>query len=1038
MESAGFGTGLFDLTTLKQQFFNAVVSGDTCSTKSLLSEQELDLNTIDDCGYTALHHAASRNDTKMMKLLHAHGSDVDAQTGDESGVSAAHIAALYGNLQAIVVLHQLGCNMSAFDNSDLTPLHYAVDCEDVATVEVLLNHSASVRACGSSGAPLHLAAQKGNNKIVMLLVQKGLPADIDIQDNHGCTPLHLAASNGWLNTTKLLVWMGADMLCLSVDGKAPADLATDNRHAVILNYFTRTQDNVFSNFSNCNPVLQRLGAALFIATVECSVLSVRYLVTCAHCPPDVEDNFGTTSLIIAAGRGDLIMCEVLIQLGANVNHVNKEGISVLMFAASRGHSIVVAKLIESGSKVDYVSPEYGSALHHAAYRLHSSVVKIILEHGCLIDIADGNYFTALDWAAENSNLSMCKFVVRLDRMEYRRLKPLQILNSLALSLTENRQTHVQFFIETLEQYRTHDITRLATTYGIPYFVLYGSLPCLMSCAINFNERFCLADRDRRDLLGFLHVAAINGNTDVFQVLTEEQLKSQINQFKDISTVCSTFFGENPLSGYTHLNPLQVCLLVLGGCRPIQLFGTLNLRKTPIRTKVYDYVAFCKQLIKVKPDIVNEMLADGRTPLNLARDFGLKEMAWMLLDKGGQTNPFLKHPDSAYTWHLEKSTSMTGIASTFKQHLLQRSFSQDGHWHLQDEADEIHLQSQPSLSEITEFVLPLISNRWLTVGRMLGVEETVLDATYEDTSTEEAKCRRVLKWWLEHCTRPTWRLLLGVIGQTDAKQQILVSLRRACQPQVMMGMSAHLEHSESDSSRTTMSSPTPYRQQLTGSQVMQSKFLQTYLNQNSCGNFPITTQAFHTQNIPNGYPQPLLSTTQHYPNHPPPTYHHNQHTPAQHPPTQHPPTQQPSTQHPSTHPSTHPPTHHPPTQHPPTQNPAPWIHSVQHPPTQIPHGNLHACYPTMLSLQKEVVSEVAYDWYKLGIFLEVDTNVLNNIDASFNMQVGRVERCCADLLLRWLRGDSGTGATPRTWATLVSAIENISPPLAEELQVKYCV
>ena len=76
--------------------------------------------------------------------------------------------------------------------------------------------------------------------------------------------------------------------------------------------------------------------------------------------------------------------------------------------------------------------------------------------------------------------------------------------------------------------------------------------------------------------------------------------------------------------------------------------------------------------------------------------------------------------------------------------------------------------------------------------------------------------------------------------------------------------------------------------------------------------------------------------------------------------------------------------------------------------------------------------MAAEWYKLGIVLQVEMYVLNNITVN-SVQQG-VEKCCMDLFMRWLRGDKGTGSLPRTWDTIIPAVEEIDPPLARELHL----
>ena len=91
----------------------------------------------------------------------------------------------------------------------------------------------------SKQTALHLAAAKGNLRVVCLLVEKG--ADTEKCDGTGATPLTLAAGNGYLPVVRYLVERGGvskDRLVaegfgetrpLVPDAKTRADLAKNRR-----------------------------------------------------------------------------------------------------------------------------------------------------------------------------------------------------------------------------------------------------------------------------------------------------------------------------------------------------------------------------------------------------------------------------------------------------------------------------------------------------------------------------------------------------------------------------------------------------------------------------------------------------------------------------------------------------------------------------------------------------------------------------------------------------------------------------------------
>ena len=71
-------------------------------------------------------------------------------------------------------------------------------------MEYLLYRGASVNAkTNLSATPLHLAAQSGHLKIVMVLVQHG--ADVNAETSENWTPLHLASAHGRNEVCKFLI-----------------------------------------------------------------------------------------------------------------------------------------------------------------------------------------------------------------------------------------------------------------------------------------------------------------------------------------------------------------------------------------------------------------------------------------------------------------------------------------------------------------------------------------------------------------------------------------------------------------------------------------------------------------------------------------------------------------------------------------------------------------------------------------------------------------------------------------------------------------
>ena len=71
-----------------------------------------------------------------------------------------------------------------------------------------------------------------------------------------------------------------------------------------------------------------------------------------------------------------------------------------------------------------------------------------------------------------------------------------------------------------------------------------------------------------------------------------------------------------------------------------------------------------------------------------------------------------------------------------------------------------------------------------------------------------------------------------------------------------------------------------------------------------------------------------------------------------------------------------------------------------------------------SKHKRIIAELGVDWKMLALILQFDHNV---IEAIKDDNRGINEKCCQDMLRRWLDGEA---CQPVTWERLVEAIRDI--------------
>jgi uncharacterized protein len=302
-------------------------------------------------GFTTLHMAARAGTAETCELLLARGPALLLEARDVNDWTALMHAVGCGSLDIVQFLLQCGANVEAADNLGVTPLIGAAVLGSVSKVKCLLEAGAVVNAVqhdGFSAIALIAANLQSKNAaaVIDLLLSHG--ADINITDTNGQTALFRAACQGNVHMMELLVQRG-----LSV-------YAVDNKGDTLLMVAARSGRKHAAEW-----LLQR-GVAVNAANKD-----------------------GYSALHSVCGRSncdDAAMIELLLASGADVHRCDAVGETALDITARRGNVQCARALIAAGADVNHLNAEGLSSLHTAilAVKLlgqHNPVVNLLLEHG---------------------------------------------------------------------------------------------------------------------------------------------------------------------------------------------------------------------------------------------------------------------------------------------------------------------------------------------------------------------------------------------------------------------------------------------------------------------------------------------------------------------------------------------------------------------------------------------------------------------------------------------------------------------------------
>ena len=227
---------------------SAVTSGD-CDEVSDLLDEGVDINYTNIDGLTALHQACIDENEDMVNLLIEREADIEAR--DNEGWTPLHAAASAGNVEIAEILCNAGADLSAVNNEGEVPIDLAEEeemeeyltdeiekhnlemeearneeerimLEDVSSWATVENMESVLDWQGATA--LHVAAAKGYNKVISLLLQIR-NIDVNRQDNDGWTPIHAAVHWGSKTACEMLTDAGGDFEIRNSNGQAPYELA---------------------------------------------------------------------------------------------------------------------------------------------------------------------------------------------------------------------------------------------------------------------------------------------------------------------------------------------------------------------------------------------------------------------------------------------------------------------------------------------------------------------------------------------------------------------------------------------------------------------------------------------------------------------------------------------------------------------------------------------------------------------------------------------------------------------------------------------
>lgn len=397
-----------------------------------LLKAQADPNAVNEFGVLPLAEAAATGNAEAVRLLLKAGANVESANAE--GQTALMVVARAGQIDAAKLLLKAGANVNAREQwGGQTALMWAAAQSHAEMIRLLLKAGAKVDARGAVRewqrrvtseprpkgmnrgglTPLLYAAREGCVACARELLAGG--ADIDLPDPDQTTPLVLALMNLRFDFALLLIEKGADVNRWDLYGQTPLYVAID------MNTLPKggRPDLPSEDFTTGLQVAEKLLAAGANPDIPLK-LRPPYRNYIFDRGGDGVLSTGATPLLRAAKGGDVAAVQLLLKYKANYRMANDQGVTPLMAAAGMGHGSNPTRgryktdeqgaecarlLLEAGANVNEVARNGQAALHAAAAHGWNDTARLLAASGAELELADSRGLRPIDHAAGRTERS---------------------------------------------------------------------------------------------------------------------------------------------------------------------------------------------------------------------------------------------------------------------------------------------------------------------------------------------------------------------------------------------------------------------------------------------------------------------------------------------------------------------------------------------------------------------------------------------------------------------------------------------------------
>jgi len=348
-------------------------------------------------GVTPLSLTCENGNGEIAELLLAAGADANGTLA--GGETALITASRTGKIEVVRALISHGADIDARQRKQQTALHWAAHEGHADVVQLLISMGADqYRRLNSNFTPWLLAARQGHPEVIRVLlragqdVNEGVPKIGDGKGGikPGTSALIMALINGHFELALELVDAGAD----------PNDMRTGLAPLHIIPEVMNPHNGDGADGQPAPRGSGRLSPLQFIERLVAAGADINLRVAEARKPGRGNIHMeGVTPFFQATRRDDVPMMKLMLELGADPTLANVENCTPLLAAAGVGiltpdeavgtpeeAIAAISLLLEWGADINHVDDNGETVMHGAAYKNVPKVAEFLAQNGADISV----------------------------------------------------------------------------------------------------------------------------------------------------------------------------------------------------------------------------------------------------------------------------------------------------------------------------------------------------------------------------------------------------------------------------------------------------------------------------------------------------------------------------------------------------------------------------------------------------------------------------------------------------------------------------